>query len=77
LIDLESDGDFGDADNVADSQPLEFMKDIIVSPPRKVKSPVNEDVVLNTVKRNLAEAFDGVSKAENRKSLRRVKIEKE
>jgi hypothetical protein len=24
------------------------MKDIIVSPPRKVKSPVNEDVVLNT-----------------------------
>jgi hypothetical protein len=77
LIDLQSDGDFSDADNVADSQPLEFMKDIIVSPPGKVKSPVNEDVVLNTVKRNLAEAFDGVSKAENRKSLRRVKIEKE
>jgi hypothetical protein len=43
----------------------------------KVKSPAKEDVVLNTVKRNLAEAFDGVSKTENRKSLRRVKIEKE
>jgi hypothetical protein len=29
------------------------------------------------VKRNLNEAFDGVSKADGRKSLRRVKIEKE
>jgi hypothetical protein len=77
LIDIESDGDNNDVDCVVDSQPLGFMKDIIVSPPRKVKSPVNEDVVLNTVKRNLAEAFDGVSKAEHRKSLRRVKIEKE
>ncbi|KAK2397209.1 replication protein A 70 kDa DNA-binding subunit C [Trifolium repens] len=77
LIDIESDGDNNDVDNVVDSQPLGFMKDIIVSPPRKVKSPLNEDVVLNTVKRNLVEAFDGVSKSESRKSLRRVKIEKE
>jgi hypothetical protein len=48
LIDIESDGDNNDVDCVVDSQPLGFMKDIIVSPPRKVKSPVNEDVVLNT-----------------------------
>jgi hypothetical protein len=77
LIDLESDGDNNDVGYVVDSQPLGFMKDVIVSPPRDVKSPLNEDVVLSTVKRNLTEAFDGVSKAENRKSLRRVKIEKE
>jgi hypothetical protein len=77
LIDLESDGDNNDVDYVVDSHPLGFMKDVIVSPPRDVKSPLNEDVVLSTVKRNLTEAFDGVSKAEHRKSLRRVKIEKE
>ncbi|KAK2364732.1 replication factor A protein [Trifolium repens] len=77
LIDIESDVDSNDVDYVVEAQPLGFMKDIIVSPPVKVKSPAKEDVVLNTVKRNLAEAFDGVSKTENRKSLRRVKIEKE
>jgi hypothetical protein len=77
LIDIESDVDSNDVDYVVEAQPLSFMKDIIVSPPVKVKSPAKEDVVLNTVKRNLAEAFDGVSKAENRKSLRHVMIEKE
>jgi hypothetical protein len=76
LIDIESDGD-NEVDYVLESQPLGFMKDTIVSPPRKPKSPLSENVVLGTVKRNLAEAFDGVSKSENRKSLRRVKIEKE
>ncbi|WJX45167.1 hypothetical protein P8452_32067 [Trifolium repens] len=77
LIDIESDGHNNEVDYVLDSQPLGFTKDTIVSPPRKPKSPLNEDVLLGTVKRNLAEAFDGVSKSENRKSLRRVKVEKE
>jgi hypothetical protein len=52
LIDIESDGD-NEVDYVLDSQPLGFMKDTIVSPPRKPKSPLSEDVVLGTVKRNL------------------------
>jgi hypothetical protein len=41
------------------------------------KCTLKDEVVLNAVKRNLNEAFDGVSKADGRKSLRRVKIEKE
>jgi hypothetical protein len=77
VIDVVSDGDVDEPHSVVDSQCIGFMKDIIVTPPVPPKCTLKDEVVLNAVKRNLNEAFDGVSKADGRKSLRRVKIEKE
>ncbi|KAK2411272.1 replication protein A 70 kDa DNA-binding subunit B [Trifolium repens] len=77
LIDIVSDGEVDEVDSVIDSHAIGFMKDIIVTPPIPPKSNLKEDVVLNNVKRNLNEAFDVVSKTDGRKSLRRVKLEKE
>ncbi|WJX86282.1 hypothetical protein P8452_68612 [Trifolium repens] len=79
VVEVNSDNDIEDVDIIEDSQPLSFLKDIIVTPPGNAKSPTKEDNVLSTVKRNLVEQFDGVSKVEGKKSLRRVrvKVEKE
>ncbi|KAK2349999.1 hypothetical protein QL285_098655 [Trifolium repens] len=75
-IDLGSDNDSDAVDFVEDSQPLAFMKDTFLTPVL-AKSPNKEVAAVNNVKRNLSEVFDSVSKVEGRKSLRRVKIEKE
>jgi hypothetical protein len=78
-VEVNSDNDIEDVDIIEDSQPLSFLKDIIVTPPGNAKSPTKEDNVLSIVRRNLVEQFDGVSKVEGKKSLRRVrvKVEKE
>jgi hypothetical protein len=76
-IEVESDNDIDDVDVVADYQPLSFMKDVIVTPPVVAKTPYKEDVVVTAVKRNLSEVFDGAAKVQGKKSMRRVKIEKE
>ncbi|CAJ2673126.1 unnamed protein product [Trifolium pratense] len=76
-IEVESDNDIDDVDVVADYQPLSFMKDVIVTPPVVAKTPYKEDVVVTAVKRNLSEVFDGATKVQGKKSMRRVKIEKE
>jgi hypothetical protein len=76
VIDLGSDNDGDAVDFVEDSQPLAFMKDTFLTHVL-VKSPDKEVAAVNTVKRNLSEVFDSVLKVEGRKSLRRVKIEKE
>ncbi|KAK2377312.1 hypothetical protein QL285_078010 [Trifolium repens] len=76
VIDLGSDNDGDAVDFVEDSQPLAFMKDTFLTHVL-AKSPDKEVAAVNTVKRNLSEVFDSVLKVEGRKSLRRVKIEKE
>ncbi|KAK2409929.1 replication protein A 70 kDa DNA-binding subunit B [Trifolium repens] len=64
----------GDVDEV---HSVGFMDVTIVTPPMAPKSIPKDEIVLNAVKRNLNQAFDGVAKVDARKSLRRVKIEKE
>jgi hypothetical protein len=76
-VEVNSDNDIEDVDIIENSQPLSFLKDIIVTPPGNAKSPTKEDNVLSTVKRNLVEQFDGVSKVEGKKSLRRVRVKVE
>ncbi|MCI11925.1 replication factor A protein, partial [Trifolium medium] len=58
-IDVDSDSSFDDVDVVEDSQPLSFMKDIIVTPATRGKNFTDDESVTSTVKRNLSEAFDG------------------
>jgi hypothetical protein len=73
-IEINSDNDFDDVDITHDSQPLSFLKDIIVTPPIDAKIPAEEDPLLSTVKRNLVDQFDGVSKVEGKRPVRRVKV---
>jgi hypothetical protein len=78
-IEVESDNEFGDVDIVEDSQPLSFLKNIIVTPPPNSKSPAQDDSTLASIKRNLADQFDTASKVPEKKPIRRVrvKVEKE
>jgi hypothetical protein len=73
-IEINSDNDLDDVDIVRDSQPLSFLKDIIVTPPIDAKTSAEEDPLLSTVKRNLVDQFDSVSKVEGKRPIRRVKV---
>jgi hypothetical protein len=76
-IEIESDSDLADVDVVEDSQPMSFLKNIIVTPPLDAKSPAKEDSILASVKRNLVEQFDGASKVAEKKPIRRVRVKLE
>ncbi|WJX60744.1 hypothetical protein P8452_45916 [Trifolium repens] len=73
-IEINSDDDLDDVDIVQDTQPLSFLKDIIVTPPIDAKTSAEEDPLLSSVKRNLVDQFDGVSKVEAKRPIRRVKV---
>ncbi|GAU50770.1 hypothetical protein TSUD_410670 [Trifolium subterraneum] len=59
-IDVDSYSSLDDVDVVEDSQPLYFMKHIFVSPPSPVVKIIDNQDVVDSVKRNLSEVFDGV-----------------
>ncbi|GAU37511.1 hypothetical protein TSUD_275630 [Trifolium subterraneum] len=77
-IDLDSDG-LSDEANIDDddSQPLEFLKDLIVTPPSASNKTPEKDVVGGRLKRNLSKAFDVVAKPPGPRRLRKVKIEED
>ncbi|MCI42192.1 hypothetical protein A2U01_0063428, partial [Trifolium medium] len=76
-IDVDSDEVLDEIDVVPDSQPMAFLKDLIVSPAAEVSEIHEEEVVPVIMKRNLNEAFNMVAQREGKKRLRKVKIEKE
>jgi hypothetical protein len=73
-IEVNSESEVDDVDITRDSQPLSFLDDIIVTPSVGTVSTTVDDSVLATVKRSLVGEFDGVSKLEGKRSLRRVKV---
>jgi hypothetical protein len=76
-IEIESDNDIADVDVVQDSQPLSFLKDIIVTPPLDAKSPAKEATTFASIKRNLVDQFDGAAKVAEKKPIRRVRVKLE
>jgi hypothetical protein len=73
-IEVNSESEVDDVDITRDSQPLSFLDDIIVTPSVGTVSTTVDDSVLATVKRSLVGEFDGVSKLEGKRALRRVKV---
>ncbi|KAK2362598.1 replication protein A 70 kDa DNA-binding subunit C [Trifolium repens] len=76
-IDLESDGGPNDADGVLDSQSIEFLEDVIVTPTNSVEMSIGEDEMEVPFKRNLAKAFNSAPKRQGNKRFKPVKIKKE
>jgi hypothetical protein len=77
VIDVESDAG-SDEDSIGgEVQSLEFLKDIIVTPPNDLKKNVaNNDAVVD-VKKNLNKAFSAAAKPRGNKRLKTVKTEKD
>ncbi|MCI81121.1 hypothetical protein A2U01_0102393, partial [Trifolium medium] len=61
-IDLDSDGLSDEADADDDSQSLEFLKDLIVTPPTAPEKSGGKNDAGPAVERNLSKVFDGVAK---------------
>jgi hypothetical protein len=76
-IDLESDGGADEADAVLDSQSIEFLEDVIVTPTNAVEKSVGEDEIEVPFKRNLSKAFNSAPNRQGNKRLKPAKIEKE
>ncbi|KAK2415843.1 replication protein A 70 kDa DNA-binding subunit C [Trifolium repens] len=77
VIDVESDAGSDDDSNGGEAQSLEFLKDIIVTPPDELKKNVEHHDAAVDVKKNLNKAFNAAAKPRGYKRLRNVKIEKE
>ncbi|CAJ2638179.1 unnamed protein product [Trifolium pratense] len=76
-VDIDSDGLSGDLDGGVDGGSLDFVKELIVTPPtRSEVEDVDSDAPF-IAKRNLSKAFDGVAKPRRTIRLKKVKIEKE
>jgi hypothetical protein len=70
---LESHVDSYGSDGTADVETMEFVKDLIVTPPMtREKDEIESDVPV-TVKRNLSKVFDKVAKGKKNVALKKVK----
>ncbi|GAU27768.1 hypothetical protein TSUD_215790 [Trifolium subterraneum] len=76
-IDVESDGVSGHSNADEDSQSVEFMKELIVSPPAANEVDGNDSDDPFILKRNLNKAFDEVGGSKSTLPLKKVKIEKD
>jgi hypothetical protein len=77
VVDVESDANSYGSDYDDDLQCMDFVDDLIVTPPMtRGKDEVGSDAPA-TVKRNLSKVFDKVAKGHKGGRLKNVKIEKD
>jgi hypothetical protein len=72
---MDSDVDSYGTDEAGDVQAMNFVKDLIVTPPMtRGKAEIESDAPA-TVKRNLSKVFDKVAEGRTKVRLKMVKIE--
>ncbi|WJX66776.1 hypothetical protein P8452_51297 [Trifolium repens] len=77
-INVDTDSASGSSDDVAeDSEPVEFLKDLIITPPAALEDSVVKDEVAGRVKRTLSKTYDSAGKRQFNKRTRKLKIDED
>ncbi|KAK2358668.1 replication factor A protein [Trifolium repens] len=77
-INVDTDSASGSSDDVAeDSEPVEFLKDLIITPPAALEDSVVKDEAVGRVKRTLSKTYDSAGKRQFNKRTRKLKIDED
>jgi hypothetical protein len=77
-INVDTDSASGSSDDVAeDSEPVEFLKDLIITPPAALEDSVVKDEAVGRVKRTLSKTYDSAGKRQFNKHTRKLKIDED